>query len=330
MSQIVVFGNACSIAGLTLVAYDTLLTFSREVECIWRKKLSFVTAIFVTQRWIMILDAIIDMQPNTSLSYSFACAVATSLSCFGFRCVGTIIFDEILIILGLLSTVVFSTLRIWAIWGHAFIPALLVFLTGIVVPALNLFSMAYPKTFAFDQEDGICIQSDSLTPDLLKKMLLVLNIVTLLLDNIQTDAEEGPSVFIVVVTSVAANLIARFILDLRSADDEASGSQPTAATMSSVNFGHRSFAGNMGAALSIEGSTWISNAGDDVMESRDEQGNETSPPEAVRGGMDLEAEEIVLEDIPFHRDGAYKNAPVDITTYTETSQHGMVDVARVV
>ncbi|TCD60976.1 hypothetical protein EIP91_009241 [Steccherinum ochraceum] len=46
------------VASFCLVVYDTLLTLSRELECIWRRKFSLITVIFVLQRWVLVLDGI--------------------------------------------------------------------------------------------------------------------------------------------------------------------------------------------------------------------------------------------------------------------------------
>ena len=40
-----------------IVVYNTLLTFSREVTCIWRRKFSAVTVLFFTQRYCMLILA---------------------------------------------------------------------------------------------------------------------------------------------------------------------------------------------------------------------------------------------------------------------------------
>lgn len=44
---------------LVLCVYDTLLTFSREVDCIWRRKSSAITFLFISQRYCMIVLSIL-------------------------------------------------------------------------------------------------------------------------------------------------------------------------------------------------------------------------------------------------------------------------------
>lgn len=42
-----------------ILSYDTLLTFSREVDCIWRRKLSVASTIYILQRYgALVVDVI--------------------------------------------------------------------------------------------------------------------------------------------------------------------------------------------------------------------------------------------------------------------------------
>ena len=47
-----------------LVVYDTLLTFSRELDCIWKRKFSLVMVLFVAQRYLLILQGVIEFLPT--------------------------------------------------------------------------------------------------------------------------------------------------------------------------------------------------------------------------------------------------------------------------
>ena len=42
---------------LALAVYDTLLTFSRELRCIWSRRFRIVTVLFVLQRYVTIAAA---------------------------------------------------------------------------------------------------------------------------------------------------------------------------------------------------------------------------------------------------------------------------------
>ena len=52
----------CILAGillLGLVTYDTSLTFSRELKCIWKRKPDLVTMLYLLQRWVLVLDGVV-------------------------------------------------------------------------------------------------------------------------------------------------------------------------------------------------------------------------------------------------------------------------------
>ena len=50
-----------------IIFYDTLLTFSREVECIWKRKWSAASALFLLNRYSVVVRSILDMFDETTL-----------------------------------------------------------------------------------------------------------------------------------------------------------------------------------------------------------------------------------------------------------------------
>ena len=50
-----------------IVLYDTLLTFPREVECIWKRKWSAATALFLLNRYSAVVLSILDPFSATTL-----------------------------------------------------------------------------------------------------------------------------------------------------------------------------------------------------------------------------------------------------------------------
>ncbi|TCD65322.1 hypothetical protein EIP91_002808 [Steccherinum ochraceum] len=293
-----------AVAPLCLVAYDTVLTFPREAECIWRRRLGPVSVIFTSQRWVLVLDGVVNLSRPTRLSAhnSVIQMCAEQLP----RCKAQLISDHVFAVLGMLGTAAFSTLRIWAIWDNAVIPTAAVFFTSMFLPAVNIY--AYSAARSFTIVNGICLENNALTPTLSAQtqatisamahaarsaavvsdllvlaltwvktagiwreslnirgfkptftvlllrdgsvyfgMLLLLNVVALLLDSIQTNF-DGSTAFIAIVNAVTANLVARFILDLRSISVSAEGSGP----MSSIRFDIGSLAGNLDAVVDAE------------------------------------------------------------------------------
>ena len=50
-----------------IVLYDTLLTFPREVECIWKRKWSAASALFLLNRYSTVVLSILDVFSGTTL-----------------------------------------------------------------------------------------------------------------------------------------------------------------------------------------------------------------------------------------------------------------------
>ena len=50
-----------------IVLYDTLLTFSREVECIWKHKWSVTAALFLLNRYSAVVRSILDLFDDATL-----------------------------------------------------------------------------------------------------------------------------------------------------------------------------------------------------------------------------------------------------------------------
>ncbi|TCD65315.1 hypothetical protein EIP91_002801 [Steccherinum ochraceum] len=289
--------NASRIADKTfvtaLVTYDTLLTFSREVECIWKRKASLVTAIFLLQRWVLVLDGLVNMLPTAHHWVLFLLLLSQFEQRIP-RCMAQGISDDALTSLGLLGTAGFSALRIWAICGGAIIPTVLVLLLGAVVPAINTQYIASLNTGYVTIGENcytnrVIATALSLRMLLLRDgtlyfgMLLILNIVILVLDRFQDSFKAGTA-FIFVVNAVSSNLLARFILDIRSASNTYSDDPEGPDTMmaSTVRFDKPSMASSLGGPIGIEASTWISGAADDVADDQEE--------------LSLHAEEVVLRE----------------------------------
>ncbi|KAH9947290.1 hypothetical protein B0H21DRAFT_708591 [Amylocystis lapponica] len=100
-----------------LYAYDYFLTFSREVELIWKRKFTGVTVLFILNRYAWMLGRLLDTFPLTGsslvvykflLHWHFHWNMADSI----YR--------------------VFSALRIYAIWNGEWRPTLLVLSLGFI------------------------------------------------------------------------------------------------------------------------------------------------------------------------------------------------------
>ncbi|TCD61335.1 hypothetical protein EIP91_008578 [Steccherinum ochraceum] len=157
--------------------------------------------------------------------------------------------------LGLVGVAAFSTIRVWAIWGKALMPTLSVLLITGFVPAANIVSshpihgllvramaiagdlvvllLTYIKTIDIWRTAPAASELTGTRPRLSTLLIrngtvyflsmLIMNIVNLLLLLVQrTDASTSYK-FVQVMNVINANLIARFILDLREAATEDGG-----------------------------------------------------------------------------------------------------------
>ncbi|KAH9937981.1 hypothetical protein B0H21DRAFT_53642 [Amylocystis lapponica] len=92
--------HLCVVAAVVLYAYDYLLTFSREVELIWRRKFTGVTVLFILNRYAgmpaLLIWGIFSLQLSDS------------------------------------SLTLFSAMRIYAIWNREWRPALVVLGLGLI------------------------------------------------------------------------------------------------------------------------------------------------------------------------------------------------------
>ncbi|KAG8683537.1 hypothetical protein FRC11_013441, partial [Ceratobasidium sp. 423] len=65
-----VFASKClAIAGFCILCYDYLLTFSEEVECIWKQKRSLVSTFFALNRYITPLVIAVDIYDKGGLTH---------------------------------------------------------------------------------------------------------------------------------------------------------------------------------------------------------------------------------------------------------------------
>ncbi|TCD69385.1 hypothetical protein EIP91_007732 [Steccherinum ochraceum] len=163
-----------------------------------------------------------------------------------------------------------------------------------IISDLLLLAFTWAKTADVWRKSSKMTQSrPSLTTVLLRDgtqyfvMLVIMSIVALFLNAFQKQTNDGTAFSNTILNGISANLIARFILDLRSVYEE--GSRVTGTTViSSVRFNVHSLAGNMGAPLGIEDSTWVSGPTDDVADNHDEKYEEAAIP--FHAGLELDAE----------------------------------------
>ncbi|TCD64606.1 hypothetical protein EIP91_003871 [Steccherinum ochraceum] len=226
--------------------------------------------------------------------------------------------------LGLVGVAAFLTIRVWAIWGKALMPALFVLLITGLVPAANIYEFARPKIIAFIDEQcsltlvsppghafGAIVRGMAMAGDLVVLLLtyiktvgiwraapaaskftgtrprlstllirdgtvyfvsmLIMNLVNLILLLRAQPADASTSFkFIQIMNVINANLIARFVLDLRvTASSDGGGSSeslgcPTVGSVSTIQFRAQSvgFGEVMAGSVGEGTSTWVSGQDD--------------------------------------------------------------------
>ncbi|PCH34968.1 hypothetical protein WOLCODRAFT_155612 [Wolfiporia cocos MD-104 SS10] len=105
--------NFCSVAATTLLVYDYSLTFSREIRCIWGRKFSGATVLYLLNRYLTLIYRIlmiIEMIPSATMPGA----------------------QEIIIAL-------FTSLRLYAIWFKDLKILFAVMLLGLVPAAVNIY-----------------------------------------------------------------------------------------------------------------------------------------------------------------------------------------------
>ncbi|OSX61290.1 hypothetical protein POSPLADRAFT_1182434 [Postia placenta MAD-698-R-SB12] len=271
--------NFCSVAATTLIFYDYFLTFSREVRCIWGRKFSGATVIFMLNRYLTLVYRVlmlVDMLPWQSQPQTVANDV----------CIGVLHTTQALTLVSQLIITAFTSLRTYAIWNKDWRIFGLVFFLGIVPCVVNIYYytlldiVSAPPPFLGCGEyvnlspSAATIVSDSIvliltwlkTAEIQRSFtganrkgnlvaliqrdgtILILNVLNLVA--IKFQAFGSLPAITEVLTSI---LISRFILNLRGIFLSPGGSNATTSTlrmsqMSSLHFAS-SIAGNLGAPL---------------------------------------------------------------------------------
>jgi len=321
------FVRAMVFAPAVILGYDTLLTFSREVDCIWNRKFSAVTVLYVLQRYTLLFCVILrQYNPSTIIA-----------------CKALLVMQDITNICSMMGVAAFSVLRTYAICGRVNVPVVLVFLCSMFLPAINLYNYSRPQEYLVI--DGGCVVmmkgeppiryfpiitrciamiSDVLvllitwakTADTWKtalrnklfkphvSMLLVrdgtvyfialfaLNAVTLLLNVLALHNDDSATSFNFINEAIAPTLIARFILDLRSVYFP----RETSEVISTMHFASSPAIGNLAAPIGSD-STWVSGSSDDVYTDRGSQYQESKEPFSVGLGCDKAETEVQLHDL---------------------------------
>jgi len=117
----------CSLASSVVVIYDSFLCADQEYRLIWRRKFTATSIIYILNRgaylWCSVSSLIVLFGPQTEVI-----------------CQVTHHFEYAFSLLYFLVLASFSSLRVWAIWGRGWLPALVVFGLLLVPLTTNLYT----------------------------------------------------------------------------------------------------------------------------------------------------------------------------------------------
>ncbi|KAG7089084.1 hypothetical protein E1B28_010793 [Marasmius oreades] len=123
------YGTMATVLNATLLVYDVILNLPLEIEHVWTRQWSFLTTLYVIQRYLPFFDTVgVTLHHNFGLSLSpRICTLDWDITAWSF--VGGVMLSEILL-----------TIRVWAVWERK-IPVgmgLLVFFLACWVPCCIL------------------------------------------------------------------------------------------------------------------------------------------------------------------------------------------------
>ncbi|KAI0081417.1 hypothetical protein K474DRAFT_1671891 [Panus rudis PR-1116 ss-1] len=128
---------------LALLVYDTILVFPQEFRCVWRRKWTGVTILYVTIRYSAMLDMglrILILFLAVAFNDAQGCKIAST----------TEITSEIS---AYIAVPVFDCLRVWAISGKNWTVATVVLVLGLLGPCLDIYSYSLPTSYALIKSD---------------------------------------------------------------------------------------------------------------------------------------------------------------------------------
>ncbi|KAI0351959.1 hypothetical protein OH77DRAFT_1523652 [Trametes cingulata] len=124
----VFFENYCLTVSSCLLWYDVVLTFPREVNLIWRRKLNAGSYIYLTTRYIAVIERIFYMLKVARLP------LIIPQTCGGLSHT-----DDILLILNFIFASGFIILAIYGIWGRDWRPLVVLLPLSLMRPITEVF-----------------------------------------------------------------------------------------------------------------------------------------------------------------------------------------------
>jgi len=129
--QDMLLANFCGVAATTLLFYDYVLTFAREVRCIWHRRFSGATILFLLNRYLTLVYRVLMTVETFPLGKNPASGQAI--------CTRVLRTTQVLSMVTSLVTTAFTSLRMYAIWCKDYRIFAGVLFLGLVPIGVNMF-----------------------------------------------------------------------------------------------------------------------------------------------------------------------------------------------
>ncbi|KAH8102710.1 hypothetical protein BXZ70DRAFT_906001 [Cristinia sonorae] len=117
------FNDSTTFVAGTIIFYEYIISFPREIQCIWRRKFNLVTLIYILERYIVIALVITRFyDPTKSLE----------------KCKQKQLANETLYMMVIFGIGIFTFFRAYAISGRLTLPVVAVFLCSMFSPFANI------------------------------------------------------------------------------------------------------------------------------------------------------------------------------------------------
>ncbi|EMD34227.1 hypothetical protein CERSUDRAFT_75815 [Gelatoporia subvermispora B] len=150
-------GSCCNVAVASLVIYDYATTLEREVELMWRRKLTSVTMLFYLNRWVTVIWVAHKLLISNLLSPPADIRSHIFHSCVALSELGNALNIMLLLLwAGSLMippapTTVFSGIRIYAVSSGTWILSAIVAFLSLVPVATNSYYYFATQSYAIDE-----------------------------------------------------------------------------------------------------------------------------------------------------------------------------------
>jgi len=158
------------VASTTVLIFDALITFDREIDRIWKRKFSGASLLFALNRYLYIASSILYFSSTNQDSLEMCKAAYYSL--------------EVIEIAALVVTAMFSAVRVWAIWGRRWLPFMIVLMVSLFVPSANLLSFNGEVTYIPDNPSlfGTCQWTPNMSNTIYPKIATAVRVFALASD----------------------------------------------------------------------------------------------------------------------------------------------------